>query len=296
MVFKGRLGLETARVPHADRHGLIWLERGKLGVEAGNLVFTTAGTHELERGLYEIPYQTITNVMIGPGTTVTHDALRLLARHGTGLIAVGSNGVRFYASMPLGPDRSQLARDQVELWSDRSSRIQIARRMYGIRFGELLPQRDLNALRGIEGRRMKQVYQNLAEQFGVSWKGRRYDKSDPESDDIINKAINHASSAVRAAAMVAVAVTGTIPQLGFIHEHSGKAFALDIADLFRAEFMLPCAFEAAKKYSGPDADIERITRRLTGRKMKHEKLVPKMIDAIKTLLEAPDDDDGSGNT
>jgi hypothetical protein len=31
MVLKGRLGLETARVPHADRHGLMWLERGRLG-------------------------------------------------------------------------------------------------------------------------------------------------------------------------------------------------------------------------------------------------------------------------
>ena len=29
----GRLGLEKARIPHADRHGLVWLERGRLEVE-----------------------------------------------------------------------------------------------------------------------------------------------------------------------------------------------------------------------------------------------------------------------
>ncbi len=38
-MLKGRLGLETARVPHADRHGLIWLERGELCVINGCLHF-----------------------------------------------------------------------------------------------------------------------------------------------------------------------------------------------------------------------------------------------------------------
>jgi len=57
MVLKGRLGLETARVPHTDRHGLMWLERGRLAVEDGNLVFSTAGNDKLKGGAYEIPFQ-----------------------------------------------------------------------------------------------------------------------------------------------------------------------------------------------------------------------------------------------
>ena len=32
-MLKGRLGLETARIPHKDRNGLIWLARGALTVE-----------------------------------------------------------------------------------------------------------------------------------------------------------------------------------------------------------------------------------------------------------------------
>ena len=34
-MLKGRLGLETARIPHADRHGLLWLSRGELCVVDG---------------------------------------------------------------------------------------------------------------------------------------------------------------------------------------------------------------------------------------------------------------------
>ena len=44
--------------------------------------------------------------------------------------------------------------------------------------------------------------------------------------------------------MIAVTATGAIPQLGFIHEHSGEAFALDIADLFRDTILLPAAFQS----------------------------------------------------
>ena len=35
----GRLGLETARLPHSDRHGLVALDRGNLTVEDGCLTW-----------------------------------------------------------------------------------------------------------------------------------------------------------------------------------------------------------------------------------------------------------------
>ncbi|MDZ7717626.1 MAG: CRISPR-associated endonuclease Cas1 [Balneolaceae bacterium] len=177
MVLKGRLGLETARVPHADRHGLLWLERGRLAVEDGNLVFTTAGNDKLDAGAYEIPFQQISSLLLGPGTVISHDALRLLARQQTGVLAVGSKGIRLYAfSMPFGPDRSALARKQALLWSDEKTRIDVVRKMYAYRFGEPLPDyaRDIASLRGIEGKRIKKVYERLAQQYGVEWKGRRF--------------------------------------------------------------------------------------------------------------------------
>ena len=46
-MLKGRLGLETAKVPQLDRHGLLWLSRGKLMVEDGTLHFLSAGDGEL---------------------------------------------------------------------------------------------------------------------------------------------------------------------------------------------------------------------------------------------------------
>jgi len=289
-MLKGRLGLETARIPHVDRHGLLWLNRGKLYVEDGTLHFATAGMGILQKGDYTIPFQMVTNILIGPGCTVSHDALRLLARHGTGLIAVGEDGVRFYASMPFGAPHSKLARQQVRAWIDEDgTRITVARKMYAMRLGELVPHSEISVLRGIEGARMKELYQGLAQQYGIEWRGRFYDRSHPDATDVPNQAINHAATAVEGAAMIAAAATGMIPQLGFIHEDAGIAFVLDIADLYRDSVTIPAAFAAVKenrgKYRGP---IERAVRKMTGKFIRRNKVVPGMIDRIKELFDGDD--------
>lgn len=285
-MLKGRLGLDTARIPHADRHGCIRLQRGALYVEDGTLRFKTGGSGDLDRGDYAIPFQTISNILLGPGTTVSHDCLRLLARHGTGLIATGEDGVRCYASMPFGADSSALARHQVEAWADeKGARIGVARRMYAWRLGELLPTADLAVLRGIEGARVKSLYRTLAQQHGIRWAGRQYDRDDPEAADLVNQALNHATTALKSAAMIAVAVTATIPQLGFVHEDSSASFCLDIADLFREQVALPAAFRAVKqKEKRPDEPLERLARQQAGRSLREGQIIPVMIDRIKSLF------------
>jgi CRISPR-associated protein Cas1 len=284
-----RLGLETARVPHADRHGLLWLARGRIWVDSGTLRFATAGCEGLDPGEYDIPYQTVSCLLLGPGCSLTHDVLRLCARHGTSIMAVGDDGVRCYSAPPFGPDSSRLARTQAKLWADPDERSRIARRMYAWRLGEVLPSRDIAHLRGIEGARMRETYKLTAQSYGLAWKGRRYDRNDPDAADPSNQAINHAATAIQAAAEIAVAATATIPQLGFIHEDSSRAFVLDIADLFRDEITLHIAFKAVKVWSRQqELELERCVRRLAGARMRRDKVIPAMIDRIKELFDAHD--------
>ncbi len=294
-MLKGRLGLETARVPHSDREGLLWLSRGNLYVEDGTLRFRSAGSEGLPPGDYAVPFQAISLLLLGPGSTISHDALRLLARHGTGLCAIGEDGVRIYTAPPIGQDDSRLARLQAMAWADvrrsdkvtaPSRRVDIARRMYAWRLGEVLPHRDIAVLRGIEGARMKETYRLIAQKYGIRWEGRRYDRANPQAADPANQAINHAASAVEAAAAIAVAATATIPSLGFIHEDSGNAFILDIADLYRDQVTLPAAFEGVRQYDKqPSIALERHVRRQVGRHLKNEGVIPAMIERIKVLFE-----------
>lgn len=292
-LFVGRLGLADTRVPHADRHGLIWLSRGRLFVEDGTLRFVCTQSDDLDAGDYAIPYQNVSLILLGPGTTVSHDALRILARHGTLLAAVGEGGTKFYTAPPMGQGRSKVARAHARLWADESERLSLARRMYAFRFGKILPHKDIAVLRGIEGSRMKETYRITADRFRVPWEGRRYNRDRPDDADIPNQAINHAATFVESAADVAVAAVGALPPLGFIHEDSSNAFTLDIADLFRAEITIPLAFRVARKVLDDNRlSLERTLRKEAAMEFRRAKLIPKMIDRIKELFHV---DDGSGD-
>ncbi len=287
----GRLGLAGSRIPHADRHGLLWLSRGKLHVSDGTLRFQTAGGQDFDAGDYAIPYQSVSMVLIGPGTSITHDVLRILARHGTLLAAVGQGGVKFYTAPPMGRGRSSIARAHARLWADENSRLYVARRMYAFRFGEVLPHREISALRGMEGGRLRKLYEIIAQKYGVNWQGRRYDRQNPKAADLPNQAINHAATFVEAAADIAVAAVGALPPLGFIHEDSSNAFTLDIADLWRTEVTLPLAFSvAAKVEKEPSLQLERELRFEAARWFRRRKLIPSMIDRVKELLKVDDSD------
>jgi len=285
----GRLGLAEARIPHGDRHGLIWLSRGRLFVEDGTLRFICTESAELEAGDYAIPYQNVSLILLGPGSTVSHDVLRILARHGTLLAAVGEGGTKFYTAPPMGQGHSEVARAHARLWADEKVRLDTARRMYAFRFGKILPHRDISVLRGIEGARMKETYRIQADRYRLPWEGRRYDRHQPEGADIPNQAINHAATFVECAADVAVAAVGALPPLGFIHEDSSNAFTLDIADLYRAEVTLPLAFRVARQaLDNSGLNLERTLRREAAMEFRRGKLIPKMIDRIKELLGVHD--------
>ena len=285
----GRLGLAEARIPHVDRHGLVWLSRGRLFVDNGTLRFICAESAELEAGDYAIPYQNVSLILLGPGSTVSHDALRILARHGTLLAAVGEGGTKFYTAPPMGQGHSDVARAHARLWADEKVRLDTARRMYAFRFEKILPHRDISVLRGIEGARMKETYRIQADRYRLPWEGRHYDRGRPSDADIPNQAINHAATFVECAADVAVAAVGALPPLGFVHEDSSNAFTLDIADLYRAEVTIPLAFRVARlALDNPGLNLERTLRKEAAVEFRRGKLIPKMIDRIKELLSVHD--------
>lgn len=295
-MLKGRLGLEQVRIAHADRHGLLYLERGVLTVVDGCLHFSAASGGALPAGEYQLPHQTLSALLIGPGTSLSHDVLRLLARHGTSLVAVGTDATRLYTAPALGPDRSDVARAQARAWADERRRVAIARKMYARRLGEILPHTEIEVLRGIEGARVKESYRLVAQSFGMAWKKRAYDRNRPDAGDLANQAINHASTAVRAAAGVAVAAVSALPQLGFIHEDSDQSFVLDIADLYRESVTLRLAFHAAKQLEQGQQDltVDQLVRRSAAREFRRIGLVSKMIDDIKSLFGVADDGDADG--
>jgi CRISPR-associated protein Cas1 len=88
-----------------------------------------------------------------------------------------------------------------------------------------------------------------------------------------------------------------IPQLGFIHEDSGQAFVLDIADLYRDTVTLQIAFSVAKNVAaGDDTTIDRLVRREASAVFRKQSVISSMIDKIKLVLRTEEHDVASSDS
>ena len=233
----------------------------------------------------ELPYQRLNALLLGPGTTITHDAVRHLSGHGTCIAFTGTDGTRIYTAPPIFQHDATLARKQATYWASPTTRIMVAKRMYQKRFGETPRTNDPDSLRGMEAARIKRAYEVIAQQVGIVWKGRRFDRQDHDATDLPNQAINHAVTALEAAVTIGVHATATLPPLGFLHEDSGKSWVLDICDLYRTTVTVPLAFRSAKAHQKePEQSLDRLCRRAISQHLRSTGFVDVVIDDIKEVL------------
>ena len=116
-----------------------------------------------ERGTTRIPAAAITVLLLGPGTTVTHRAIELIGDAGVGIVWVGEQGVRFYASGRPLTHRAQLLMKQAQLVSNQRTHLAVVRKMYQLRFpGEDVSGLTTQQLRGREGSRVRKTYRTAA--------------------------------------------------------------------------------------------------------------------------------------
>ena len=223
-----------------NRASFFYVERGSLVVIDGCLVLTD----NADRVQYQVPCQATTTILIGPGTSVTTEAVRLAAEYGTLLQWVGEHGVRCYSTGRPWSDSSKWLQLQVECYADKKLRLRVARELFRRRFGVEMSRRSLEQLRGLEGVRVKALYQSEASRVGILWEGRKYVRGNPfGSTDAPNLALNVVNTCLYDVVETAIHSTGMSTALGFIHHGSRLSFVLDLADLYKPEFAVPLAFE-----------------------------------------------------
>lgn len=259
-----------------ERLSLLFIERGNLDVLDGAFVVVDKNgvrTH--------IPVGGVACLLLEPGTRVSHAAAALASRVGTLLIWVGEAGVRLYASGQPGGARSDRLLYQAKLALDDDARLKVVRKMYTMRFKEAAPsRRSIEQLRGIEGARVRQTYQLLAQRFGVVWKGRRYDRNDWDMSDLPNRCLSAATSCLYGVTEAAVLAAGYAPAVGFIHTGKPLSFVYDIADIVKFDTVVPEAFKvAARKPAEPDRVVRLACRDVFRRTNLLERLIP-MIEEV----------------
>ncbi len=266
-------------IPIKDRVSVFFLELGQLDVLDGAFVLVDKNgvrTH--------IPIGGVACLMLEPGIRVSHAAVTLASRVGCLLVWVGEAGVRLYASGQPGGARADRLLYQAKLALDDAARLKVVRKMYSLRFKEEPPERrSVEQLRGIEGVRVRKMYELLAKQFGVAWRHRNYDHTQWGSGDLPNRCLSSATACLYGIAEAAVLAAGYAPAIGFIHTGKPQSFVYDIADIFKFETVVPAAFRIA---AGKPGNPEREVRLACRDSFRQSRLLDRIIPTIEEVLAA----------
>jgi CRISPR-associated protein Cas1 len=266
-------------IPIKDRISVIFAEKGNIDVLDGAFVVVDKNgvrTH--------IPVGGVACLMLEVGTRISHAAVNLAARVGTLLVWVGEAGVRLYSAGQPGGARSDRLLYQAKLALDDDARLKVVREMYRRRFDEEPPERrSVEQLRGIEGARVRKMYQILAKRYGIEWRARNYDVQEWDSGDLPNRCLSSATSCLYGVTEAAVLAAGYAPAVGFIHTGKPLSFVYDIADLYKFETVVPIAFEvAAREPSHPERQVRLRCRDA----FRQSRLLDRIIPDIEAILSA----------
>jgi len=276
----GMNGLPPAKpIMIKERSSMLFLKYGQMDVIDGSFVLVDKnGTRS------QIPVGSITVILLEPGTTVTHAAIKLAANVGCLLLWVGEGGVRLYAAGQPGGARSDRLLYQAKLALDETLRLRVVRKMYKIRFCEDSPaRRSVDQLRGIEGARVRSMYKLLALQYGIKWKGRKYNPQQWGRADVVNRALSAGTACLYGICEAAILAAGYAPAIGFIHTGKPQSFVYDIADLVKFKTVVPIAFGIAKD---KPKDIERAVRLACRDSFRKTGFLKKIIPMIEEVLGA----------
>ena len=270
--------------PFRDRWSYLYVEYGELDQQAAGLVFhnTTAFT--------PLPLNQLSLLMLGPGTTVTHAAVKALAGNNCLVAWVGEEGVRMYAHSTGGTFSARRLLAQARLATDPALRVAVARRMYAKRFpGEDPAARSIEELRGMEGARVRTAYSRLATKYSVAWDGRNYDQGSWSAASPINRAVSAANACLYGVCHAAIVSAGYSAGLGFVHTGKLLSFVYDVADLYKTEVSLPAAFRAVVAVT---EGVERRVRLECRQAFSGAKLMERILPDIAEVLSDAGDDLG----
>lgn len=258
-----------------DKWSFLYLEKGHIEQDVQTVAYMYADKK------VPIPIETLSVLMLGPGTTITQAAIRLLAEARCLICWVGEDGVRMYSAGTVGTYSARNLLRQAQLFNDPDARLVVVRRLYSMRFKEPIDTRlSIEQLRGKEGARVRTAYKEAAEEYGIEWTGRNYDQSQWGISDPVNKALSAANSCLYGLCHAAILAVGCSPGIGFIHTGKQLSFVYDIADLYKTEFTIPIAFRVAQA----PASVASRARQECRDTFKERRLIKRIIPDLMEVL------------
>ncbi len=133
---------------------------------------------------------------------------------------------------------------------------------------------------------MRSAYQKYAAEFGVPWKGRRFDPLDWDSGDPLNRALSAASACLNGIVHAGITSAGYSPAIGFIHTGKMLSFVYDIADLYKVDDIVPIAFRTVAQ---SDKNVETRARLACRDWFRATRFLERLLPDIREVLDGRTD-------
>lgn len=261
-----------------DKYPFLYLERGRLEIDDSSVKWIDS-----ENNVVPLPVATLNALLLGPGTTVTHDAIKTTVAANCSVCWVGEDSLLFYAAGFLPTADTRNLKQQIELSANPEKSLEVARRMYARRFPDAeLAGKTLKEMMGMEGHRVRSLYQEKAEEYQVGWKGRSFSPGKFDLSDVTNQVLTAANSALYGILCSAMHSMGYSPHIGFIHSGSPLPFVYDMADLYKEILCIDLAFALTRDMAGR-YDKHKVSDAFRQRVIRMD-LLAKLADDIPNVL------------
>jgi|TARA_R100000935_G_scaffold18953_1_gene36544 CRISPR-associated protein Cas1 len=306
-----------------DREGALYLERARIHVESGRIVYHI--TDDDQRREYNIPHVNLAVLFMGQGTSITQDAMRLLGEEGVHLAVTGTGGTpihmgglttysgtrHFRDMLPVYLDPRRSLQGAVAVMRDRTARMSTigasgAKRYLRqrdadtlTRIGKTFNDRlaacpDIQTLLGYEGAFSKACYAEFSRMSGVA-KDKPFSRNaggdvksgthEADAWRVVNRLIDHGNYLCYGMAGAALWAVGIPPHMSIFHGKTrAGGLVFDIADSFKDALVLPLAFSMAKSDRGDDP--EKVFRARLISAFDDRKILSEAIATVENLISA----------
>ncbi len=258
-----------------DRYPFLYLERGRIEIDDSSVKWI-----DCEGQVIRLPIATISTLLLGPGTSITHESIKVLAAANCTVCWVGEDSLLFYAvgESPTADTRNM--RRQMQLAFDKEKSLEVARRMFARRFPDAdLVGKKLKEMMGMEGARVRKMYEEMSEKYHVGWKGRSYIPGKFEMSDLTNQILTSCNTALYALLSSAIYTIGFSPHIGFIHSGSPLPFVYDLADLYKEKLCVDLSFSLTLDMAG------KYNRYRVSSEFRQRVLDTHLLDNIKSDID-----------
>lgn len=297
---------------HSKRANLYYLEHCRIMQKDGRVLYLQEAKHENQ--YWNIPIANTTVLLLGNGTSLTHAAVRMLARAGVLIGFCGGGGTPLYMGneiewlTPQSEYRpTQYLQGWMSFWFDADKRLQVAKQLQQARTEFLLhvwqKDKDLRAegfsvdhddiqqalqryqkriesaqkpadILLVEAQLTKALYQYAARNTQQAEFSRQHTASDKA-----NSFLNHGNYLAYGLAACTLWVLGIPHGFAVMHGKTRRgALVFDVADLIKDAIVLPWAFVCAKENASEQEFRQQCLQAFT-----NHKALDFMFDQVKLV-------------